>query len=827
MTEKPSLQESIYLPPRLRSELKKITSYPLTLIEAGSGFGKTTAVDQHLRSLEKKELAVHWYTCLNEPPEAAWKHICALFRRVNPRIAELLEKLIVPTASVMAEVGSLMRELSCLQETVLVIDNYQQLPFEDLLNLLRAFALHRCESLHIVVITQPLSRTTLYLAPSSMVHFIDQQAFYFSLPDIIAFFKGANLPLKLAEAKAVFRVTEGWIAALRLHLQHYRETSNIQIFPGLGLLLDAVFWDGLDESERFFFMQLCPFDAFTPALAAAALRQSSLDEHQHLLLCKTAFIRWDDMTERYTLHSLLQSYLQKKLACEDAELRQQIVHRCAVAYRAGRDHVNAARFFNLCGDYAALLELPFTDLELDGLVRYHSDTALAPLLAHCPAALWEQHPETLLRFSFEYLLQGKQEHFGELFEILQRLEAQPELFTAAQYRRFSGQFALLCSFTVFNDIAAMSAYHHKAADLLDHKPADLFAATGPWTFGIPSVLCLFWHRPGELDNTLCIFEQCMPCYYELTRNHGYGATSALQAEICLYRGDIPTAEMLCYRSLYLAERCHQDSICFCAELTLARIAILRGDIISFQNLRKDIQRRVFEGHDAQAGLQTAELSNFFLDMILKQSPELPAWLQDLHLLEATVYDVALPFSGIISLCHHQRTNKILFEAVIDSFLAASQQANMLLPQIYYLIFLAIDKEQQNCREEALSCLHQALDLALPDRIHLPFAEFAADLEPLLRLAQRDRAETKQVKELMLLVHRMKNGIQKLKQAQRHNTVALTAREREIAQLAQKRLTAKEISLRLDIAESTARNTLRRIYEKLSIHSRAELEQIPL
>ena len=41
-------KKDIYLPPKLQKRLRELTQPPLTVVEAGSGFGKTTAVMEHL-----------------------------------------------------------------------------------------------------------------------------------------------------------------------------------------------------------------------------------------------------------------------------------------------------------------------------------------------------------------------------------------------------------------------------------------------------------------------------------------------------------------------------------------------------------------------------------------------------------------------------------------------------------------------------------------------------------------------------------------------------------------------------------------------------------
>ena len=75
-------------------------------------------------------------------------------------------------------------------------------------------------------------------------------------------------------------------------------------------------------------------------------------------------------------------------------------------------------------------------------------------------------------------------------------------------------------------------------------------------------------------------DECLPYYISLTEGHGSGANCAMRSEALLLRGDDTSAEALCHKAIYLASAQAQDSICFAAELTLLRIALLRGDITS-------------------------------------------------------------------------------------------------------------------------------------------------------------------------------------------------------------------------------------------------------
>lgn len=76
--------------------------------------------------------------------------------------------------------------------------------------------------------------------------------------------------------------------------------------------------------------------------------------------------------------------------------------------------------------------------------------------------------------------------------------------------------------------------------------------------------------------------------------------------------------------------------------------------------------------------------------------------------------------------------------------------------------------------------------------------------------------------LIALCQRQKNGAGRIRKAVLQDKSPLTPREREIALLAKDRLSAKEIAKKLYISEMTVRSTLRNVYSKLDVHSRAEL-----
>ena len=71
---KKKIHPQYYFSPRIQKQLALIPRYPLTVVEAPSGFGKTTAVREYLASIGKGEgkqrVLKRWY-CLLYTSDAA------------------------------------------------------------------------------------------------------------------------------------------------------------------------------------------------------------------------------------------------------------------------------------------------------------------------------------------------------------------------------------------------------------------------------------------------------------------------------------------------------------------------------------------------------------------------------------------------------------------------------------------------------------------------------------------------------------------------------------------------------------------------------------
>ena len=332
---------------------------------------------------------------------------------------------------------------------------------------------------------------------------------------------------------------------------------------------------------------------------------------------------------------------------------------------------------------------------------------------------------------------------------------------------------------------------------------------------------LYWSHVGELDDELSIMEECLPLYSSLAGGHGTGGDSVMRAEAYLARGDDAASEVACYKAIYQAQGARQTSIALCAELVLAKIAILRGDGKTYAETRGKILKDAAEAREKLVA-RMGELCLASLDLLTKSIKELPDWLRDMEGIRKFLYThgqlYGFTLHGHLLLLEGRHAE---LYGLTDVIMNLAQNRRYLLPQVCQLIYLAVAKKREELGAEAAKYLRRALETALPDKVYLPFAEFGDGILPLLE-AVKTHFDGQKMESLIALCRRYSAGAASIRAFRAREKSFLTPREREIALLAKERLGAREIASRLFISENTVKSALRAIFDKLEIHSKAEL-----
>lgn len=114
-----------YYSDRLKDKLRLIRDFRTTFVEAPSGAGKTTAIQDFFGRSEMALPSVLWFVASEEPGTSAWARFCRVLGEIDPYVGSRLLHLGFPVDDNQGEIAQVLMDLVCDDETYLVCDNFQ------------------------------------------------------------------------------------------------------------------------------------------------------------------------------------------------------------------------------------------------------------------------------------------------------------------------------------------------------------------------------------------------------------------------------------------------------------------------------------------------------------------------------------------------------------------------------------------------------------------------------------------------------------------------------------------------------------------------------
>ena len=827
MRKPPYTNKMYYFSEKLRRKLDHISEYPLTVVEAPSGFGKTTAVREHLKKMVSHGAREYWYTCMGESASQAWREICELLSNATAKVADDLNNLKLPTMDTLFYMAAYLRNFQCQTEIYLVVDNYQLVNSDIPWELLNIFSMHGCPCLHMIFITQQLgAMQRLSVYNNYNIHTIDAGALFFDREGTAGLFHMEGIRLSSGELEKVFRSTEGWVSAIRLQLINYQETGSFDFTADIEHLVENAIWKRLAPGEKDFLLSVSVFDSFTDRQASIMLNQRMLPEEIEYLLKTNDFIRYQPDQCRYSIHSIFQDYLRNRFYHhQPRDYQEQVFRKAGQACVEASLYYPAAKFFYEIRDYEAILSMPFHCEYFTNQKENNRLELIEAMIRECPKELLCRYPYTLLTFGYWSFLRGLPELFRKLCNLLQEIILTGEGMEEEERRKIKGEFLLLLSVYECNDLSKMLEYQKQAWDSME-KASELLKLNLPWVFAAASPLNIFWSKSGELEKEIQQLEDGRERYLKLTGGHGAGIASVMRAEAMLMRGEDNEAEILCHRALYSARSHNQTGVCLSAELVLAQIALLRGDALGYLTVINNIRDYAIRNSSPYV-VRMVELCMSKISLSLGIEDYVASWLYDMERLKNILHEPAVSHAQLLHLellLMGKRYHEFYGVSgyLSDTADTLRERVPLMMPKENHLICLAIAKLNSGNQTEAQEYLNQALSLSLPDKIYLPVARHRNLLAPLLENSKYLKTDREGMHALTALGKRYEKGAAAIRKMIIAGRSTLTPREREIARLAKDRLSAREIADKLCLSETTVRTVLKNIYSKLDIHSKYEL-----
>lgn len=815
----------IYISSRLESRLESISDYTLTIIEAPTGYGKTTAVREFLNNSGKKYI---WFNIDNNDREQFFSDFCAKINGINEFAANQMKNIGYPVdASTSSKIANALMSIDFREKTVLVLDNYHLISEKHINDVLKDIAGKYDSNLIVVCLTQAVTSSDIFdMIMKKKLKHIGKSDFELSNDEIVEYYKQCGIKLEENEADFLYQYTEGWLSALYLQMLSYVSTNSFEPTVSIDNLVFKAIWGNLGRKEQDFLISMSVFNEFTIRQAAVMSENIIGEDEISKLIENNGFIRYDPKERKYYVHSILKYFLENEFEKLEPVFKKKIYKSAAGWYADNDNNYMAMQFYMKNDDYEAILAMDWSKEKLYEKVTRNNKDIFMDVITKTSSSIKKTYVRNYLVFVVCLFILNERAYFKRELVAAKDFIDNNDEFDEYEKNEVLGELYLLESLVDYNDISKMNKSYEKAFKLLC-SPTKLFRGYSLLYFDNPSILSTFHRVHGELDKELLLFDETMPNYYKLTEGNSKGTETLMRAEILLNRGNLDDADILCKKALYMADTRNQISVHILALFIQARISLMKADYNNLNDILKEMTT-IIENENRFEYSKLVDMCQSFANISFENVEGVATWLTDNNTIETNTTILTLGFANLIYgryLLVKEEYNKFL--AISGQMLEIAGIFSNVMYKIYTYIYIAIAKYYTNKPDKAIEMLSEAVELAYEDNVIIPFAEHEGALSMILskvKIPENKEKFDEFISNIRAFNKKYGKGLSTVKKASMNTqSYGLTKRELEVAKLAAQRMSNKEIADMLFIAESTVKSNLKIIFSKLSINSRGELK----
>jgi len=805
-----------YFSERLKRKMKLLAFSGAAVLEAPSGYGKTTAMRGYVKDLtsdDNDDHDVFWFTAIDEEsPTVLYRRFCRDIGRIDSNVSQRLLDIDFPNTFTIGEVCDTLRSIQCEKKTWFIIDDFHYLfailPASFLIALLNSGK----EDLRVIIITQMLGQDFQKNIISRGIPYITASDLQWDPKDIRNYFMLSGEEISMTEANEVERITNGWIIAVHLQLCSYLETRTFSDEAVLQMM-EHMIWNKMTPEQQMFFMRMSPFESCTVMRLCAVSGFDAMPDFAADTL-SNPFIRYIHDQKLCVPHKLLRDMVCIKRREQGEDFERECFRKAGDVCRDDGELAEAVFFYSQINDYERILSL-----DLSGLICVEvgtgsfNDIALE-ITQNCPSEIKKKYPHSMLCAAWAVRFSENKDEFMKIMGELNLILPENGILRA--------EWLLLSVYILYPKLDEMLPVVQKAAEMFAGKCSAVILPQTPWAFYEYLQISTFHVEVGSADEEADLLEKFIKIYSQLTGGHGTGADVLFRAELAFFRCDTAQAEIYAHQAVFLSGSKHQKNIQIGAIRLLAVIALFKSDLSIWQRMVNDVEQAAF------GSMQNTSIYRKMLDIIygslmaqLREYDSIADWLKKPDFLSeqlpSAIYIKAIEIHG------YYLMGKGEYAQLIGFLQSAPQDEYTPFSDHFRLFTTAVGYSSLGDISKANELIEASADKSLPDEMLHCFAGFSRLLDGL-----SDKLLENSYPQFMIRFEEYKNryftGWFALHNAIAQNELpnALTEREREIAELAAEGLRNIEIANKLYLSEHTVRAHLRSIYQKLDIDRRAKL-----
>ena len=828
-------QSSVYLDrPRLNKILESAVNYPLVVICAGSGYGKTRLIYSFLQGYN----AYTTWLQISERDNVEtrfWENFVHMISMTWPEPALRLSKIGFPqTDEAFAKFESMMREADSIPgKHIIVYDDFHLLRNPAVLRFFEKAAGILPPESTIILISRVMPEINITgMLLRERIFTINEDSLCFTEDEIAMYFNSLPLPVTRQDIRDIYDDTRGWAFAINLIGRSLRKDMKYERYAleamkaNIFKLIETEIFLAVSEPLRRFLLRLSLVDH----LAADLIRELAGGDDAVIkeMELQNAYIRYDSFLHAYVIHHLFLDYLRRyQHLLTDQEKRET----CRIAgewCENNNCHADALSYYEKSGGWDEIMRIVYS---FDGQVPHDMAKYALDIFDRIPQDAASRHPlfpSMYLKLKIGLGMFEEASFLAEQFA--KEYEARPE--SAEKNRALLG---IYCAWALLR--MTMCPYTHKYDFDEYFKKLDGYCIKGPFPEFGPStsqsigswVILVGESRTGAPEEYIAAAERSVPYVSHALNGNMYGFDDLARGELRYYQRNINDAEQHLKQALDKSRSRNQYDIQNRALFYLMNIAFARGDFNAANAALKSMEALLGE-KDYLVRYTTYDVACGFYYLSLCQPKQIPEWLKG-DFSAYTHPGLLENYANRVRAHYHYQTRQYgILLAFIEN--EGARQAT-LFGKISVNAIKALSLYQIKRRDEAIAALTAAYSLAEPNNIITPFIQYGKDMRTITAAALGDgkcsipaawlesinRKSSAFAKKQAHMISQYKNANNS------SGDPVLTKRETEILKDLSQGLSRTEIAASQNISVNTVKMVVNIIYDKLCANNLVDAVRI--
>jgi len=818
--------------PRLNQLFMEAMKYPIVMVCAGAGYGKTSAIHDFVQEYQADTIWVQ-FSERDNVGGRFWENYAHSLLKINEPFANAVKELGFPdTDEKFAQYYTLLRELTQIKRRLIVLDDFNFIENPAVIKFVeKGFRNLQLGTTLIIVSRSTPSLNTAGMVSKDCVFNISEDDLRFTESELAQYFRGQGVSLTPDSLRGIMQDTEGWAFAINLIARSYKKAPGYEGYlrnamkSNIFRYMETEIWDGISERLQNFLVRLSLIDHLSIDLIS--LLAEGDEELIGEMEKQNAYVRRDDYINAYLIHHLFLEFLTKKQELLPEEQKRRTYDIAGDWCNKNGFKIDALTYFEKIADYKKIVSIFFelpTQIPLD-IARY-------------AAGIFEKIPqETFNRVDFLAVMHvrtitclGLWEEACKLAEFYEAKFLKMSKNDPLRNHTLGGIYycwgilrMLMCT---ENDSYDFNEYQAKFEECLSKFPINpgqlANYPVGPWINLTGSA------RKGAPQDYINAISRAEEHVSHCFNGAMTGIGDLARGEFLFFQNDIRGAEPFIARALDQAKERKQFEIVHRALFYTLRIAVMQGDYAKMRQALKEMKLQLDE-NEYTFRFITYDIASACYHHFLGELEKVPDWLKD----KFAPYGHA---SFIENFGNQAKARYCYFTNNYPPLLAyieeQKKRESILFGRLEMLAMEACIHYKMKNKEKAYAALEEAYKTASPNNLITPFIEMGKDMRTLTSSVMKknssipkqwlediNRRSASYAKKLAHIVteYKQANGIA--------NGISISKRENEILLDLSHGLSRTEIAKNHNLSINTVKMVINRIYMKLGAENLADAIRI--